>query len=149
MATVSTAHTFGTITLHAVGHPDPQVARAGFRLNHPYIEVCWITVLGPTGVMLLRRVSDLWTGELSPTIDIADLAHMVGVGTGTGRQSPIWRTITRLERFRLARSAGPGQLEIFTELPPLDAPALGRCSTWTRDQHARILDAHLADLIVV
>lgn len=146
MDTTTKAHTLGAVTLHATPNPDPQVVRIGFPLSHPYVDVCWTAVLGPTGGVMLRRIDGLWIDSLSPTLDTADLASMVGIGRGTGRHSPVWRTITRLERFGIVRAIGPGQLEVSTELPPLHPRDLGRTSGWVQDQHARLLDAHLADL---
>ena len=48
------------ITIHAAPHPVPKVQRAGFPLDHPYLDHCWAPVVGPTGTLLLRRLAWLW-----------------------------------------------------------------------------------------
>lgn len=44
------------VRLHAVPHPSAPVRQAGFPLDHPYIEQCWASLIGPTSVLLLRRL---------------------------------------------------------------------------------------------
>lgn len=135
-----------SLRIHAAPHPDPQVRRAGFPLDHRYVEQCWAAVLGPSSILLLRRASELWEQELSPKIPVRELSSMIGLGHSHGRKGVMWRTLDRLERFKLAEITGPSDITIFTEVPPLSPTQLGRVPTWTRDRHYVLLDAHLAEL---
>ena len=94
------------IAIHAAPHPVPQVQRAGFPLDHPYLDHCWAPVLGPSGTLLLRLLPWLWKQSAPVEIAIVDLSRSLGLGAGTGRNSPARRTIDRLVGFRLASWRG-------------------------------------------
>lgn len=132
--------------LHAVPHPAAQVRRAGFPLDHPYLEQCWAPVVGPSSVLLLRHCVLLWRDATPARVPTEDLARQIGLGRGTGRHSPLQHTIDRLVHFRFASRATPGELHIYTEVPPLSAHQLDRLPPWSRIQHDRLLGPHLDGL---
>lgn len=134
------------LQLHATPHPTPEVRRIGFDLTDPYIEQCWSPVLGPTSILLLRRLPILWQADLSPTIEIHELSASLGLGYGEGRHCPVLRTLDRLVRFRFANHAGPGQLDVFTHAPPVPDHHLNRLPTWTRTRHDHLLTQHIDQL---
>ncbi len=134
------------LTLNPVPHPVPQVHRAGFPLEHPYVERCWTSVIGPSSVLLLRRVSALWRQQAPVTVDLSELATSLGLGRGTARSSPIRHTLERVVRFKAAAWSGPGELDVFTEVPPLSPRQLARVPAWTARQHNELLTRHLAEL---
>ncbi|HEX2064836.1 MAG TPA: hypothetical protein VHE80_10495 [Acidimicrobiales bacterium] len=96
------------ITIHAAPHPVRKVQRAGFPLDHPYLDHCWAPVLGPTGTLLLRRLP--WLSKQASLVEmpVVDLSRSLGLGAGTGRNSPVVRTVERLVGFRLASWRDPG-----------------------------------------
>lgn len=134
------------LVLHATPHPDPTVRRAGFGLNHPYLEHCWSPLLGPTSVLLLRRATWLWRSGTSVAVRPADLAQGLGLGRGTGRASPFARTLERLVSYRFAAPSGPGGLDVYTEVPPLGPRQLERVPAWTQEVHENLLTRHLEAL---
>lgn len=138
--------TESVIRLHGVPHPQTQVRQVGFPLDHAYVEQCWTPVIGPTSVLLLRRLPVLWREGMTAEVDIADLAQSLGLGNSSGRNGSMQRTLERLSRFRFASPMGPADLEVFTEAPPLSPRHLERLPGWTRNRHDQILGAHLDEL---
>ncbi len=134
------------LILNPVPHPTPQVHRAGFSLEHPYLERCWAPIIGPTSVLLLRRASALWREQAPASVDVGELSASLGLGSGTGRSSPLCHTLERVVRFGVAAWSGPGELDVYTEVPPLSPRRLDRVPVWTARQHHQLLTHHLADL---
>ena len=135
------------LDLHAVPHPSAPVRQAGFALDHPYLEHCWTPVVGPSSVLLLRRCTWLWREATPARVSIEDLAGQLGLGRGTGRTSPIRHTLERVVKFRFAAVATPGELHVYTEVPPLSERQLERLPSWCRHQHERLLGQHLDHLV--
>ena len=134
------------VRLHAVPHPSAPVRQAGFPLDHPYIEQCWAPVIGPTSVLLLRRLPVLWRENLSVEVSLEELAGSLGLGRSTERNGSLHRTLDRLVRFRFAAAQGPADLAVFTEAPPVPARQLDRLPSWCRSRHTQLLGAHLDGL---
>ena len=135
-----------SVEVHPAPHPKLEVHRAGFPLDHPYIEQCWTPVLGPSSVLLLRRMPWLWREATPAQVDIGELGAQLGLGRGDGRHSPIGRTMERIVRFRFANWSAPGALDVFTEVAPLPQRHLDRVPRWCVDRHEQLLSAHLDDL---
>lgn len=129
--------------LHAVPHPVGPVRQAGFPLDHPYLEHCWTPVIGPSSTLLLRRCAWLWREATPACVPVEELAGQLGLGKGTGKNSPIRHTIERVVRFRFAAMPSPAELHVYTEVPPVPARQLERLPGWCRDQHERLLGQHL------
>jgi len=125
-------------------HPDPVVARAGFGLDHPYLEHCWAPSLGPSAVLILRRLPDLWRAEAPAVVEVDEFARSVGLGASRGAGSRFNRALDRIVRGRLAEWTVPGQtLAVYAEVPPLGDRALARVPEATRRSHERLLGEHL------
>jgi hypothetical protein len=136
------------LELAAVSHHDPRVRRVGFELSHPYVEQVYGAVIGPSGVMLLRRLPVLWREHEPARIPLAELARMLGLGTPSGNTRRLERALDRIAGFHLARWAEPGQaLEVYTEVPPARGRLLTRLPEWSRQAHDRLLGAHLDGLV--
>lgn len=133
------------LVVHARPHPDPDVQRAGFPLHHRYVEQCWGPVIGPSSVVLLRRLPWLWQADTTLELDRRELGRCLGLTGGAGRHSTINRTLERVVCFGFGRWVGD-QLEVFTEVRPLGPRHLAHVPTWTRVLHDQLLDAHLAHL---
>ena len=135
-----------SLEIHPAPHPKLEVHRAGFPLDHPYLEQCWTPVLGPSSVLLLRRMPWLWRDATPAEIDVAELGAQLGLGHGASRHSPIGRTVERIVRFRFAAWSGPGVLDVFSEAPPLSQRHLDRVPQWCVERHEQLLSAHLDGL---
>ena len=133
-----------TLTITRAEHPDPEVARRGFELDKPYVEMCWGPVLGPTATLLLRRLPVLWDVQCPATITHVELAGSLGLGLGTGSRPKLVRAIDRCVRFGIASWTTEGtDLAVYRRLPALSPYQLARLPDWTRRVHQQIFDAHL------
>jgi hypothetical protein len=64
-----------------------------------------------------------------------DLALRLGLGAGTARQSPLRRSLKRLETFDLARRISESVVEVGTELPSLSHRQVERLPVELRREH--------------
>jgi hypothetical protein len=98
---------------------DPVLDMLGHDPRSLYVERFWVSIIGPTSTLLLRRLA---TGlELSPAgfeIDCLALAHELGLGLRGGKNSPFWRAIDRTSRFNATQRQGR-ILMARTKLAPL------------------------------
>lgn len=116
---------------------DPVVDRRGLDPRSTYVARFWLPLLGPTSTWLLRRLADEF--DRSPTgfsLDAADAARSIGIGTRGGRRGPFHRSIDRCVRFGLAHHADHGILAVRRRLPPLSRSQLGRLPRLLQDAHA-------------
>lgn len=123
------------LVIAAVPHPSPQVRSAGFDLRSAYVERCWLPIIGPSSVALLRFLPDLWRdqGDVA-TVDMPALGARLGLSTATGRNAPLPRTLDRLTRFRFARW-DDGELHVYVTCPPVTARQLHRLPGAVREEH--------------
>lgn len=133
---------YSSITIHATAHPVGAVHRAGFPLDHPYLERCWTQVLGPSSVLFLRRTPELFQSSPDPQVPLDELAQSLGIG-GVGQHSAMRRTLDRVVQFGFAAWARPGEIDVYTEVPPLSSRQLERSGPSTRRAHERLLTDHL------
>ncbi len=84
--------------------PDPVVDALGFLPHDPYSELVATPTLGPSAVLAWRRLAGTLIHRPDDFIlEVAELAHALGLGAGTAHHSPICRTLRRLVAFDLAR----------------------------------------------
>lgn len=132
------------LTFAPVNHPNPQVRRVGFDLSDTYVEQCWSAVVGPSAVVLLRRMPELWRHEVPARIRADELSRSIGLGASTAPNSRLCATTDRMVKFGLARRGTQrDHLDVYLEVAPLHANQLERLPEWTRATHDRLLDAHL------
>jgi hypothetical protein len=134
------------LEIHPAPYPSLEVHRAGFPLDHPYLEHCWAPILGPSSVLLLRRTTELWRDAIPATVSTSDFAAQLGLGRGRGGNSPITKTLDRIVRFRFAGWAAPGVLDVYSEVRPLRSRDLSRVPDWTAARHDELLTTHLHQL---
>ena len=91
-ATVSTV----SIRLETDAHPD------GWSLDDPYVETFWLPTIGPTSTVLLRHVARTVPSSAYIRFPARDLSQQLGLRNATGRNSPLVKTLRRLEYFELA-----------------------------------------------
>ena len=132
---------------------DPTLDRVGFPLDHPYIERVYCSVLGPTSVLLLRRAGELFAEHpRGVSVDVVDLSRSLGLGVradadDVGRNSPLRRTMDRLERFHMARWTSEDRLGIHPKVPALAKHQLARLAEPVQTLHHRLVTDHLAGLV--
>jgi hypothetical protein len=114
---------------------DPVVDGLGHDPDSPYSETYWLPVIGPTALWALRRLNR-WL-EAAPRgypLPLAPLARELGLGDGTGRSSPVVRSLARLICFGLAEIRG-GQLMVRRKVPPLAQRHIRRLPDHLAEQH--------------
>ncbi len=124
-----------TITVRAWW--DPSLVGVGHDPRGDYVERFWLGVVGPSTVLLLRRFARGL--EVHPSgfrVGLAETARALGLGAGTGRNSPVVRTIDRARSFGLARDLGAGELAVRTIVPPLPRRHVQRLPETLQRAHA-------------
>ena len=132
------------LTIAAVAHPDPRVDRLGFELDAPYVERCWVALVGPSATLFLRRLPSLWSAGEPARIAESELASSLGLGMGPGSRSRLVRSMDRCARFGLATWTEEGtSLAVYRRTPPLRPHQLARLPEWTQQAHHELLGEHL------
>lgn len=115
---------------------DPRLATTGHELRGAYVERYWLGVLGPSVVFLLRRFArGLDEHPAGFRVDLADTARALGLGSGTGRNAPIVRSIDRACNFGAMRRIDDDTIEVRTHLPSLTPRQLSRLPLAVRRSH--------------
>lgn len=98
---------------------NPILEALGHRPTSQYAEQFWLPTIGPSALWAQRRLTAGFTGgRNSYTVDLAELGRAIGLGGGTGRNSPVVRTVARLVDFHLAEIVDE-RLGVAMMLPPL------------------------------
>ena len=120
--------------------PDPVIDQMGFERQWAYLEWCWLPRLGPSASWAYRRLTGGLAGRPDGyDLDLVELAHWLGLGTGTGRNAPVMRTLNRLVSFHAAAWDGDGTLAVRRRLPPLTQAQLARLHPSVQATHHRLL----------
>lgn len=121
---------------------DPYLSERGHNVRSSYVELFWVGILGPSAMLLLRRLA---TGlEHSPSgfcLPIVDTARSLGLGPPKSRQSAFVRALHRCVIFRTARFVGNG-LEVRVQLPTLHDGQLARLPESLQAAHAQLATTH-------
>jgi hypothetical protein len=91
----------------------------GFHPLSPYVEFCYLPVLGPTATWLYRRLGGMVACNGQIEVDLADLATSMGLGRSIGPNSKLARSLGRLVHHNVARWDAIEMMSVRTELPPL------------------------------
>jgi hypothetical protein len=124
-------------------HPNPKVRRVGFTLDDPYVEQVWTAVIGPSALLVLRRLPVLWREREPALVDLRELGQSLGLGPSLARSGRTRQTIERLVAFEMAHWLPGNELGMRTEVAPLSGRQLARVPEWTRQVHDRLLGTHL------
>ena len=101
---------------------DGLAARVGHDPRSEYAERFWLPVIGPTSLFLLRRMAARLDARPEGfDQDTAELAAELGVGPSRAANSPLARTLGRLDGFRCARWVDDGRIAFRRHLYPLTA----------------------------
>ena len=126
------------ITLRPVSRSDDAVGVPRFPLDHPYVERCWTSVVGPTGIAFLRRAAALFSASSHPTIDLVEVARDLGI-TGSDASRRMRRTIVRLERLGFIDRPTDNEVQVFVDVPPLPARQLRTSTVALRAVHTSLV----------
>lgn len=116
---------------------DGVVEAPRFDPRSEYVETYWLAVLGPSCVLAARRLAD-WL-DVSPdgfAVELDAFARTLGLGTGTARNAPLIRTLTRLVDFGMATIDG-ASYAARTAFPPLGRRHIARLPGYLAARHAR------------
>jgi hypothetical protein len=134
-----------TTTLTVRPWPDDVIDRVGYDPRSPYVERFWLPLLGPSSVVLLRRLAAEL--EVQPTevlLPVEGTARSLGLGTRGGRGSSFLRTLERCRQFHLVHLEEDGcTLLVRRKLPPLNRGQVGRLPPAVRSQHERWVQTEL------
>jgi hypothetical protein len=101
--------------------PDPIIDTLGHDPRSEYVERFWLPTLGPTSLLLLRRVATLLgRSDDARRLDSGELSQMLGLGSRTGANSPLHRSFDRLVQFDLATSTTPMHYAVRRTVPPVN-----------------------------
>jgi len=113
---------------------DPTLAQYGFAVTSDYVEVFWLTTLGPTATWLLRRLAAA-TSHCDPVhLDVAELATSLGIGSPVDRLTPLVKSLDRLVMFGVAQ-ARRDRLAVRSHVPPLASKQIDRLPPHLRRSH--------------
>ena len=109
-----------------------------------YVETFWLPTLGPTCVLLLRRLADGF--DRNPggfTISTAALSCSLGVGEQATTGGPLRRAVKRLQQFSMAELDGDGAVLVRRNLPPIHRKHVKRLPPVVRSVHHEWAEAQL------
>lgn len=78
-------------------HPNPTLGST--PIEHPYRQRWWLPIIGPTSTCLLNHLAPQAANDDWHLTQVTTLAATIGLGKGTGRHSPLLKSIDRLIRF--------------------------------------------------
>ncbi len=116
--------------------PDPVLDALGHDARSWYAETFWLPTLGPTALLLLRHLADRF--EEHPgglTLPVADTAAALGLGPRDGEQSPLVRSLHRLQQFELAHAHAPEVISVRRTLPPIHRRHVRRLPVAVQARH--------------
>ena len=115
---------------------DPLYDQLGFDPRSDYVETYWLVVLGPSAILVARRLAD-WLDERPDGLEVPlePLARSLGLGASTARHSTVVRTLARLVDYGLA-GVGGGSYLLRTAFPPLTRRHVTKLPDYLGQRHA-------------
>ncbi len=108
----------------------------GHEVRSRYVERFWLPVLGPSTVVLMRHLAELFDRAPSGTvINLTETARALGLGERPGKNAPLRRTIARAVDFGAAQ-LGDQRLFVRRYLPPLSPRQVARLPEALRIAHS-------------
>ena len=121
---------------------DPVLDVIGHDPRSFYAETFWLPTLGPTALLLLRHLADRFDHDPAGVeLPIADTAAALGLGARDGRNSPLVRTLARLQQFELACADDGDTIAVRRALPPVHRRHVRRLPAALQARHAEWLSA--------
>ncbi|MEM7095610.1 MAG: hypothetical protein AAF567_21595 [Actinomycetota bacterium] len=101
-----------------------------------YVEMFWLPVLGPSSLLLLRRLAQRFDAEPRGfEIDCAQLSREIGLGPRLTPRAPFVRTVDRCIKFQLATLSGD-LLHVRRTMPNLTSGQQRALTEPLRRRHA-------------
>ena len=125
---------------------DPIIDTLGHDPRSEYVERFWLPTLGPTSLLLLRRIAARL--ERTPegmSVDIAELSQSLGLGARDGTSSPLMRSFDRLTQFDLACVIKPETYAIRRNVPPVNRRHIRRLPESLQAEHDAWVDIQLGE----
>ncbi len=133
-------------TLTLTPWSDPIIDTLGHDPRSEYVERFWLPTLGPTTLLLLRRVASTFDRSADPiTIDVADLSQSLGLGARDGSSSPLLRSVDRLIQFDLAVLMKPGHYAVRRNVPPVNRRHMHRIPLALQREHESWVASQLGE----
>lgn len=126
--------------------PDSVLDRVGVDPRSQYVERFWLPLLGPSSVLLLRRLAtELEASPDEVQLGVEATAKALGLGMRGGRSSPFLRTVQRCCQFHLTQlEEENGVLLARRKLPPLSRPQVNRLPEHLQRSHAEWQEAEIS-----
>lgn len=125
---------------------DPVIDTLGHDPRSAYVERFWLPTLGPTSLLLMRRIAtELDAHPDGVELDVAELSQALGVGYREGASSPLRRSFERLAQFDLAHPAGERVVKVRRNVPPVNRRHVRRLPADLQAEHAQWAEAQLAE----
>ena len=116
---------------------DPIIDTLGHDPRSEYVERFWLPTLGPTSLLLLRRIASRFDREPAGiTMQIAELSQSLGLGSRVGNSSPLLRSLDRLTQFDLAVAMKIGSYAVRRNVPPVNRRHIHRLPEQLQLEHA-------------
>lgn len=115
-----------------------------FALTHPYLEVVYGPILGPTAVLVARNLGRRLAATSGPiTVSAVAIAFELGLRAShdqpLGKRSPVRHAIDRLEPSHLVQWLAHDHLAVQTEAPVANEHTLARLPESAAEAHHRFL----------
>jgi hypothetical protein len=135
-----------TATLAIRPWPDPVIDTLGHDPRSIYVERFWLPTLGPTSLLLLRRIAaDLDETPAGIELDLGHLSQSLGLGHREGNSSPVMRSLERLIQFDLACGERDAGYAVRRTVPPVNRRHVGRLPAPLQEEHRAWAERALAE----
>jgi hypothetical protein len=125
---------------------DPVIDTLGHDPRSLYVETFYLPSLGPTTLLLLRRLAACLEDYPEGTeLPVAETSQSLGLGAREGRNSPLRRSVGRLVQFDLAREEGDDAIAVRRLVPPINRRHIRRLPPQLQQAHAHWAQARLAE----
>lgn len=121
----------------------------GHDAHSRYVELFWLSVLGPTATWLLRRFADGL--DMFPDgyeLDLHETAQAIGLSAQPGRSTAFARALGRCVMFNMARRS-PDGFDVRRIVPSLELRHVRRLPEHLRLAHSQWHFGHDSDTSVI
>jgi hypothetical protein len=136
--------------------PDPIIDTLGHDPRSLYVETFWLPTLGPSTLLLLRRLAACFDEHPKGVeLLVAETSQSLGLGFRAGRSSPLRRSLSRLVQFDMARPDGDAaeahdagevsDLAVRRLVPPVNRRHIRRLPPHLQTAHEEWARARLAE----
>jgi hypothetical protein len=133
------------LLMHVTVWRDQSVEERGYEASSLFVELFWLPVLGPSAIVLFRRLNLLLKSRPEGIVLEMDvLARELGLGTATTKHSPLRRAISRLVRFGLAERSASGQIAVRRAAGPLPQHLLNGLDSVLQEAHRSLISPETA-----